>query len=227
MTIHTIFDILALFVGVAISKLIKPQTPFISDEDLRYRYYIVLILGVTLGAFGVGTLNTFISLENHTIGKSVFGALFGGILGAEIFKKYHHINGSTGAYFVPSLAIGIAIGRIGCFLSGMKDYTYGIETSLPWGYDFGDHILRHPVQLYESFAMGLFFIFSLYLLRYHKFYFEQKAFYLFIGFYSFQRFIWEFLKPYESIIMGLNTFQLGSLALLSYSVYFYKKEDKG
>ena len=62
------------------------------------------------------------------------------------------ITHSTGAYFAPSLAIGIAIGRIGCFLSGLEDYTYGTPTTLPWGYDFGDGVLRHPVQLYEAAA---------------------------------------------------------------------------
>ena len=43
----------------------------------------------------------------------------------------------------------MAIGRVGCFLTGLSDRTYGIATTLPWGVDFGDGIVRHPTQLYE------------------------------------------------------------------------------
>ena len=51
------------------------------------------------------------------------------------------------------LAAGIAIGRIGCFLSGLPDGTYGTPTSLPWGVDLGDGVARHPTALYESLFM--------------------------------------------------------------------------
>jgi prolipoprotein diacylglyceryltransferase len=48
------------------------------------------------------------------------------------------------------------VGRIGCFLTGLADNTYGTPTGLPWGVDFGDRIHRHPTQLYEiAFLMIL------------------------------------------------------------------------
>lgn len=47
--------------------------------------------------------------------------------------------------------------RIGCFLSGLTDGTYGIATRLPWGVDFGDGVLRHPTQLYEIAFLGVLF----------------------------------------------------------------------
>jgi prolipoprotein diacylglyceryltransferase len=59
------------------------------------------------------------------------------------------------------LAIGIAVGRLGCFFAGLDDFTYGTPTTLPWGHDFGDGIARHPVQLYESAAMAAFAITTL------------------------------------------------------------------
>ncbi len=47
------------------------------------------------------------------------------------------------------------VGRIGCFLAGLHDGTYGVPTSLPWGVDFGDGIARHPTQVYDMlFALG-------------------------------------------------------------------------
>jgi len=135
-----------------------------------------------------------------------------------------HIKGSTGAYFVPSLVIGIAIGRVGCFLSGLEDYTYGISTDSFLGYDFGDGISRHPVQLYESFTMALFFLYLLIVYFKNRVYFEKYIFYQFILLYATQRFVWEFLKPYETLFMGLNVFQFFCLGLIGYAVYHLRRE---
>src|SRR6185295_9257014 len=90
------------------------------------------------------------------IGRSIEGALFGAIIGVEVYKAVTGIKARTGAIFTLPLAVGIAVGRIGCFLAGMDDFTYGLPTALPWGHDFGDGILRHPVQLYETAGMVLF-----------------------------------------------------------------------
>jgi len=82
-------------------------------------------------------------------GKTIVGALIGGLLAVELIKRYIGFSTSTGDLYAIPLAVGIAIGRIGCFLTGLSDNTYGIPTSLPWGIDFGDGISRHPTQLYE------------------------------------------------------------------------------
>ncbi len=223
MTIHLLFDLLAYAVSFFISwKWIHPATHAIADETLRYGYYTALILGFFIGAFGFGTLNAYYSTGSFVIGKSVLGALFGGVVAAEIFKKFANIKGSTGAYFVPSLSIGIAIGRIGCYFAGIEDYTYGIETTTIFGHDFGDGHLRHPVQLYESAAMGLFFLYTIWVYKNNKKTFEHTIFYQFIGYYSLQRFIWEFLKPYASVALGLTVFQIVCLMLMMYSVYYLK-----
>ena len=89
-------------------------------------------------------------------GKTIIGGLLGGWLAVELMKKYVGIAESTGDLFAVPLAIGIAVGRIGCFLTGLSDKTYGTATSLPWGVDFGDGVSRHPTQLYEFiFLIGL------------------------------------------------------------------------
>ncbi|HEY1684893.1 MAG TPA: prolipoprotein diacylglyceryl transferase family protein [Tepidisphaeraceae bacterium] len=82
-------------------------------------------------------------------GKTIVGALLGGWAGVEIAKKMIGWKERTGDLFVLPLALGMAIGRIGCFLTGLSDHTYGIATSLPWGVDFGDGVHRHPTQIYE------------------------------------------------------------------------------
>ncbi len=220
MVLHLLFDVLAYTLSISLSLLFfRPPKPLIEDENLRYRYYTYLISGFVLGALLFGTLNNVYSLHTLVLGKSILGAIFGGTFAIEFFKKKHHIKGSTGAYFVPSLAVGIAVGRIGCFLTGLEDYTYGIETTHLFGYDFGDGLLRHPVQLYESALMALFLLFSVVTFIKNRLFFKHYMFYLFILFYATERFFLEFLKPYESMIASLNLFQLLCLILIFYALY--------
>jgi len=227
MKIHLIFDLIAYVVGtILVLKVFRTRTQIIENENIRYAYYTTLIVGAFFGAFVIGSINTYISLETQgsfILGKSILGAIIGAILVGEIFKKIMNIQGSTGAYFVPSLAIGIAIGRVGCFLSGLEDYTYGVPTDSFLGYDFGDGIPRHPVQLYEALTMALFFVYTLFVYLKNRVYFEKYIFYQFILVYATQRFIWEFLKPYETIFMGLNIFQFFCLGLVGYALYYLRR----
>src|SRR5262249_60623476 len=89
-------------------------------------------------------------------GRSILGAMVGGVIVAEIYKAIFGVRGSTGAVLVLPLAVAIAIGRIGCFLAGLPDYTYGTPSGLPWAVDFGDGIPRHPLPLYGSVTLALF-----------------------------------------------------------------------
>jgi phosphatidylglycerol:prolipoprotein diacylglycerol transferase len=67
----------------------------------------------------------------------------------------------TADVVAPGLALGIAIGRVGCFLTGLHP---GRPTSLPWGIDYLGAV-RHPIPLYES-ALGVaLLVASLILLR--------------------------------------------------------------
>jgi prolipoprotein diacylglyceryltransferase len=226
MEIHLLFDLFAYALGTFLSwKVFRPQQHFISNENLRYIYYSIVLMGAVFGAISLGSLNIHYSIESQNIllGKSILGAIVGATITVEVFKKIMKIKGSTGAYFVPSLAIGIAVGRVGCFLSGLEDYTYGAETNFILGYDFGDGLLRHPVQLYEAFTMALFFLYVVYIYFKNRNYFENYIFYQFILVYATQRFMWEFLKPYETIFFGLNVFQLFCIGLIIYAIFYLKK----
>ena len=87
---------------------------------------------------------------NYLIGgKTIVGALAFGLITVELAKRYIGLRESTGDLYAIPLALGIAIGRIGCFLTGLSDNTYGTPTNLPWAINFGDNIPRHPTQLYE------------------------------------------------------------------------------
>lgn len=120
------------------------------------------IVGAALGAKlsywlddPLNAFRNFPDVRNLLQGKSIIGALLGGLLGVELCKKIASIKQSTGDAFVLPLTVGMCIGRIGCYLAGLQDHTYGNATSLPWGVDFGDGIARHPTQIYEIlFLLG-------------------------------------------------------------------------
>ena len=86
-------------------------------------------------------------------GLSWFGGLIGGVgLGSWMLRRRRipWIAGLAAA--APALAIGHAIGRVGCFLVGDD---YGGPTTLPWGVAFPEglpptDVPVHPTQLYEA-----------------------------------------------------------------------------
>jgi prolipoprotein diacylglyceryltransferase len=88
-------------------------------------------------------------------GKSVLGGFIGGTWAVELAKWSAGWRRTTGDAWLPALPVGLMIGRIGCQLSGVWDQTYGIPTSLPWAWDYGDGIGRHPTALYEIVLIAL------------------------------------------------------------------------
>lgn len=218
--VHPFFEGLAFVIAWFVRRHMKIESSW-QTMPWRYVYGIFVALGSCFGAFVLGSANALLSFHG-VIGQSILGAIIGGIIGAELFKWRYGIEGSTGGSFVPSLALGIAVGRLGCFFDGMEDFTYGTPTSYPWGVDSGDGILRHPVALYESLAMGLFFWYSWVIFYRNRVQFDTTIFYQFAFFYGFQRFLWEFLKPYERVA-GLSVFQWGSLVLIVYGWYSWRR----
>jgi prolipoprotein diacylglyceryltransferase len=217
--LHTIFDILAwLAAGAAAWWLSRIRGVKFPSQSFEMPYIAALVFGAGIGAYIFGTLNLWLSGQDG-IARSVEGALAGGIVAIELYKWHHGISLRTGARFALPLAIGIAIGRIGCYLAGLDDFTYGTPTTLPWGHDFGDGILRHPVQLYESLAMAAFAVFYVAAVIRRDEYIITNGFYLALAFYGLQRFVWEFFKPYGALIGPLSLFHLLSLFVLFYAVY--------
>jgi prolipoprotein diacylglyceryltransferase len=142
-------------------------------------------------------------------GKTIVGGLIGGWIGVEIAKHFLKIKQRTGDLWVYPLAISIAIGRVGCFLTGLSDQTYGTPTSLPWAVDFGDGIPRHPTQLYEIIALlliaGGLFIYQ----RITKIgYTTGRLFRMFMFLYCLWRFCVEFIKPTDKPYAGVSAIQL-------------------
>jgi prolipoprotein diacylglyceryltransferase len=103
----------------------------------------------------------------------------------------------------------MAVGRVGCFLAGFSDGTYGSPTSLPWGVNLGDGVSRHPVQLYEiAFLLAC----GAVLLRVRPRRRTGESFLIFVAAYCAFRVGVDFLKPGRPISpFGLTAIQLACI----------------
>ncbi len=237
--VHIAFDAIAwLAAGLSLvwlTRSAKIRFPAAPTGDLPY--IAALVFGAGVGAVLFGTANLWLS-HLPGIARSIEGAIAGAIVAVELYKRLAGVTVRTGARFALPFAVGVAVGRIGCFFSGLDDFTHGTPTTLPWGHDFGDGIMRHPVQLYESAAMAAFAAFyvmrvrragdpgldpgerparQLLEVRNDRFVIDN-GFYLAVGFYGAQRFVWEFFKPYGALIGPFTLFHLLSAAIVAYAV---------
>ncbi len=85
-------------------------------------------------------------------GLSFHGGLIGGTLGGSLLMWRRGLSVPRMAdLLVPSVTLGYAITKVGCFLNGC---CYGVPTDLPWGVHFptlaDPDVARHPTQLYGS-----------------------------------------------------------------------------
>lgn len=226
---HLIFDALAwataMGVGVALYharlREVTAQVARVADGG----YFACLAVGAIAGAYLSGSL-TFWGQGVFALAHSVVGALVGAIVGVELYKLARGIRVSTGIVFVGPFAAGVAVGRWGCLFAGLPDQTFGTPSSLPWAVDLGDGIGRHPVQVYESLAMAVFFAVFAGGLRLRMPWAMRHGFYWLAIVYGAQRFLWEFLKPYPALIGPFNHFHLICAALVVYGFVMIRR-DRG
>src|SRR3954452_9508196 len=113
------------------------------------------------------------------------------------------------------LALGYAIGRCGCQLSGDGDY--GIHSSLPWAMPYPKgtvptDVKVHPTPVYETLAMG---IVALILWNYRDRLTNGRLFALYLLLAGAERFLVEFIRRNDKIVIGLTFPQLLSLAMIA------------
>jgi len=218
--VHAWFDIAAATAAAAMTVACffwRLRDAAARIDQAGFGYAFALVAGAAAGGYAAGTANLWLSGDSG-VARSIVGALAGGITAIELFKRARGISGSTGIIFVPAFCTSVAIGRWGCFYSGLTDHTHGAPTAGDWGHDFGDGVLRHPVQLYESAAMAAFLVYALAMLARRDPFFLRNGFYLMVLWYAAQRFCWEFLKPYAPLLGPLNLFHLICLGLIAYAL---------
>jgi phosphatidylglycerol:prolipoprotein diacylglycerol transferase len=197
---HFLFESLAYIVAFRIYVWQRKNNGDFLETQTRWSIVVAAVVGAAIGSKLLywcedpfRTLHEWSNIQYLLAGKTIVGAVLGGTIAVEFTKWRAGIRRRTGDLFAIPIAIGIAIGRIGCFLAGKQDDTYGSATSLPWGIDMGDGVRRHPVQLYEVAAMVAL---AILLSRIHSPRFaEGDRFRVFvIAYYSWRLWV-DFLKP--------------------------------
>lgn len=216
---HALFDGLAWTIAALTTLLLRRfyLASFPSSARPVAGYLAALAIGAALGAYTLGSLNLWLA-GVPGVARSIEGALAGAIVGVELYKRINGITGRTAALFALPIAVGISVGRVGCYLAGLDDFTYGIPTELPWGHDFGDGIARHPVQLYEALAMLVFAAAYSVFLAARTTWVLHNGFAIFVLYYAVQRFVWEFIKPYPPVLGGLTVFQIVCVGMFLYAL---------
>ena len=129
---HLLLETLGYTIGfLAFRRLRKKLGDAVSDATR----WSVITAGVAGAAIGSRVLFWFedprlTSAHWHDAvylmsGKTIVGGLIGGLFAVEWVKRRIGEESSTGDLFAAPIALGLAIGRIGCFLGGLPDNTYG------------------------------------------------------------------------------------------------------
>jgi phosphatidylglycerol---prolipoprotein diacylglyceryl transferase len=217
---HWVFDVLAYTTGIWLLRRRARREHDVVGSRARWVIVVAGIVGGVVGShllymledlapLGSGAYDADVFLQ----GKTIVGGLIGGLVAVELVKARRGITVATGDLFVVPLAAGMAIGRIGCFLTGLADGTSGTATRLPWGVDFGDGILRHPTQLYEIAFLMMLLLFIMRMAP--RLQLDGDAFKIFfLGYMSF-RVVVDFIKP-ATRVAGISVLQWACLAVIVY-----------
>jgi phosphatidylglycerol:prolipoprotein diacylglycerol transferase len=169
------------------------------------------------------------------------GIFYGGVVMALLVlvwyvRKYNMNWLRVGDAMVPGVAIGHAIGRLGCFSAGC---CWGKEAHVPWAVVFRNpyatattgvplNIPLHPTQLYESACEFLIFGALVWLARRRSF--EGQLFATYLLAYGIVRYIVDFFRYYEPqalLFHGMLTVgQLTSLFLIALAIAIWASQHR-
>jgi phosphatidylglycerol:prolipoprotein diacylglycerol transferase len=178
----------------------------------------------------VGSRLYWLAEHPDELSEDLLGALFGGsgltwyggvIGGALAVGLWARRRGVTGLDLVDlcaaPLALGYAMGRVGCQLSGDGDY--GKESDLPWAMGYPDGTVPtdpgvevHPTPIYETLATGLL---AWALWRWRGRLRPGLIFAWYLVGAGVERFLVEFVRRNEDVALGLTTAQFESLAIFA------------
>ena len=161
-------------------------------------------------------------------GGVFYGGLIAAVLAAFWYLRRHKMPvWVTCDVFAPGIALGHAIGRVGCLFAGC---CFGRPTTLPWGIVFSDPFAAsyvgtplgvhlHPTQLYEAGAELVILALLLAVERRGR-PFAGRTFWFYTLLYGVSRFVIEYFRGDErGMLLGLSTSQFISVVLVPLSVY--------
>jgi phosphatidylglycerol:prolipoprotein diacylglycerol transferase len=175
----------------------------------------------------VGSRLYFVAQNYDELGADLFtggglvwyGGVLGGAVGVLLWAWWRRFIGlALLDLAAPALALGYAVGRIGCQLSGDGDY--GKDWDGPWAMAYPDGTVPteqtvHPTPVYETLAMG-FCAWLLWRLRDRVR--PGMLFALYLVYAGAERFLVEFVRRNPPEALGLTTAQWESLAVFAAGV---------
>jgi phosphatidylglycerol:prolipoprotein diacylglycerol transferase len=170
-TIYTFGVLLAAAYLAALGWIVREARRSGGDPDVFMSLGITAIVGALVGAKVMFIVRNPSDLWSWSVVSSAgdfYGGFVGGVIASAMFFRRHPTVSFWRAADIcaPAIALGQAIGRIGCFMAGDD---YGRPTTVPWAVTFTDpeaaqiggtplDVKLHPVQLYEAaFCLALFF----------------------------------------------------------------------
>jgi prolipoprotein diacylglyceryltransferase len=165
-------------------------------------------------------------------GKTVLGGLAGAYIGVLVTKRIVGYPHRTGDLFAPAVALGIAVGRIGCFLTE----PIGTATSLPWGIsvspEVGAQIVNCPqcvtgVPMHPSFLYEIAALLGLYALLRRlrsRIVIPGELFKIFLAGYGTFRFLVEFVRTNDTFAWGLSGSQIFLLATMPLLFIYFGRQ---
>ncbi len=190
--------------------------------DWAYEGLFAALIGGLVGARIDYVIQNYDEVKDDLLGNVFtgaglvwFGGLLGGALAVCLWARYRHFLSLTLLdVAAPSLALGQAIGRIGCQLSGDGDY--GQAWDGPWAMAYPDGTEPtddpvHPTPVYETLTLGLIAI-VLWRLRFRLTNGLLFALYLVLA--GTGRFLVEFIRLNDEVALGLTQAQLISLGMI-------------
>ena len=196
------------------------------DPDWSYELIFAALIGGLVGARIDFLIQNWSDVSDDLLGSIFSGAglvwlggVVGGALGVVLWARWRGmLDLRLLDLCAPGLALGYAIGRVGCQLSGDGDY--GVESDLPWAMAYPEGTVPtdqevHPTPVYETLAMGL-AAFALWRLRDRFKPGVLFALYLVIS--GVERFLIELIRRNDSVVAGLTLPQLISIGMAIFGV---------
>jgi phosphatidylglycerol:prolipoprotein diacylglycerol transferase len=222
-TFGLMFALAFLAAGALIARrLVEIGRP----ADWAYEMGFSALVGGIVGSRVYFVVQNYASVKHDLLGKLFsgsglvwYGGVIGGALAVLLWAHYRRFLGlALLDLCAPALALGYAIGRCGCQLSGDGDY--GKAWHGPWAMSYPDGTVPtdetvHPTPIYETLAMGL----GAWLLWQLRDRFRTGVlFAIYLAYAGAERFLVEFLRRNHEVVLGLTAAQLESLGMIALGI---------
>ena len=219
-TFGIMFALAFILAGVLVARRLQELG---KPVDWAYELIFAGLIGGIVGARLDFIIENYDSVKDDLLGNVFsgsglvwYGGLIGGAIGVALWARWRRMLGlGLLDLCAPALAIGYAVGRIGCQLSGDGDY--GIAWDGPWAMAYPEGTVAtdvpvHPTPIYETLAMGLV---TYVLWRLRASFRPGLLFALYLVLAGVERLLVEFIRRNDEVLLGLTQAQLLSVAMIA------------